>query len=169
MSRQYERAYEEALRSPEPFWARAAAAIQWLNPWDTVLDASRAPLYRWFTGGELNTCYNAIDYHVAHGRADQAAVIYDSPVTGTCRTLSYRQLLTDVARFAGVLSALGVVKGDRVVIYMPMTPEALIAMYACARIGAIHSVVFGWFAAPELGVRRHHATPKGVGSASCGH
>ncbi len=168
MSRQYERAYEEALRSPEPFWARAAAAIQWLKPWDTVLDASRAPLYRWFTGGELNTCYNAIDYHVAHGRADQAAVIYDSPVTGTCRTLSYRQLLTDVARFAGVLSALGVVKGDRVVIYMPMTPEALIAMYACARIGAIHSVVFGGFAAPELAVRIDDATPKVVVSASCG-
>jgi propionyl-CoA synthetase len=168
MSGQYARTYEAALRFPERFWARAADAIQWLKPWDTVLDTSRAPLYRWFSGAELNTCYNAIDYHVAHGRADQTAVIYDSPVTGTCRTLSYRELLGEVARFAGVLAALGVVKGDRVVIYMPMTPEALIAMYACARIGAIHSVVFGGFAAPELAVRIDDATPKVVVSASCG-
>src|SRR5260370_18189403 len=113
MRRQYERAYAEAMRSPEPFWARAAAGIQWLKPWDTVLDASRAPLYRWFSGGELNTCYNAIDYHVAHGRADQAAVIYDSPVTGTCRTLSYPQLLTHVARSPAVLSPLPFPKGHR--------------------------------------------------------
>src|SRR5260370_10743317 len=168
MSGRYERAYEEALRFPERFWARAAGAIQWLKPWDTVLDASQAPLYRWFSGAELNTCYNAIDYHVGHGRGDQAAVIYDSPVTGTCRTLTYRQLLSEVARFAGVLASLGVVKGDRVVIYMPMTPEALIAMYACARIGAIHSVVFGGFAAPELAVRIEDAAPKVVISASCG-
>jgi propionyl-CoA synthetase len=168
MSGQYARTYEAALRFPERFWARAADAIQWLRPWDTVLDGSRAPLYHWFSGAELNTCYNAIDYHVAHGRADQTAVIYDSPVTGTCRTLSYRELLSAVARFAGVLAALGVVKGDRVVIYMPMIPEALIAMYACARIGAIHSVVFGGFAAPELAVRIDDATPKVVVSASCG-
>jgi propionyl-CoA synthetase len=168
MSGQYQRTYEEALRFPEQFWARAAGAIRWLKPWDTVLDASQAPLYRWFTGAELNTCYNAIDYHVAHGRADQPAVIFDSPVTGTCRTLSYRQLLSEVARCAGVLVSLGVVKGDRVVIYMPMIPEALIAMYACARIGAIHSVVFGGFAAQELAVRIDDATPKVVVSASCG-
>ncbi|HYL22155.1 MAG TPA: propionyl-CoA synthetase [Gemmatimonadales bacterium] len=168
MSPHYERAYHDAMQSPERFWARAAAAIQWHKPWDTVLDASHAPLYRWFSGAELNTCYNAIDYHVAHGRADQAAVIYDSPVTDTRRTLTYRQLLAEVARFAGVLSSLGVVKGDRVVIYMPMIPEALIAMYACARIGAIHSVVFGGFAAQELAVRIEDAAPKVVVSASCG-
>src|SRR5437868_11679444 len=157
MSGNYQRAYDEAVRSPERFWGRAGEAIHWLKPWDTVLDSSDAPLYRWFTGGQLNTCYNAIDYHVEHGRADQAAVIYDSPVTGVRRILTYRELLEEVARFAGVLSSLGVTKGDRVVIYMPMTPEALIAMYGCARIGAVHSVVFGGFASQELAVRIEHA------------
>ena len=168
MSGSYQRAYDEAVRSPELFWARAGEAIHWLKPWDRVLDSTEAPLYRWFTGGQLNTCYNAIDYHVEHGRADQAAVIYDSPVTGVRRILSYRELLEEVARFAGVLSSLGVTKGDRVVIYMPMTPEALIAMYGCARIGAVHSVVFGGFASHELAVRIEHAAPKVVVSASCG-
>jgi propionyl-CoA synthetase len=168
MSGNYQRAYDEAVRSPEQFWARAGEAIHWLKPWDRVLDSTEAPLYRWFTGGRLNTCYNAIDYHVEHGRADQAAVIYDSPVTGVRRVLSYRELLEEVARFAGVLSSLGVSKGDRVVIYMPMTPEALIAMYGCARIGAVHSVVFGGFASQELAVRIEHAAPKVVVSASCG-
>jgi len=156
------------MRSPETFWRRAAEAITWSRPFERVLDDSRAPLYRWFSGGELNTCYNAIDFHVENGRASQTAVIYDSPVTATKRTLSYRDLLQQVARFAGALSALGVVKGDRVVIYMPMMPETLIAMYACARIGAIHSVVFGGFAANELAVRIEDAAPKIVLSASCG-
>jgi propionyl-CoA synthetase len=168
MSGNYQRAYDDAVRSPERFWARAGEAIHWLKPWDTVLDTAHAPLYRWFTGGQLNTCYNAIDYHVEHGRADQPAVIYDSPVTGVRRTLTYRELLDEVARFAGVLASLGVTKGDRVVIYMPMTPEALIAMYGCARIGAVHSVVFGGFASHELAVRIEHAAPKVVVSASCG-
>jgi propionyl-CoA synthetase len=168
MAGTYQRAYDDAVRDPERFWARAGEAIHWLKPWDMVLDSSNAPLYRWFTGGQLNTCYNAIDYHVEHGRADQAAVIYDSPVTGVRRTLSYRELLDEVARFAGVLTSLGVTKGDRVVIYMPMTPEALIAMYGCARIGAVHSVVFGGFASHELAVRIEHAAPKVVVSASCG-
>jgi propionyl-CoA synthetase len=168
MADNYQAAYDEAVRSPERFWGRAARAIHWLKPWDTVLDSSNAPLYRWFTGGQLNTCYNAIDYHVEHGRADQPAVIYDSPVTGVRRTLSYRELLDEVARFAGVLTSLGVTKGDRVIIYMPMTPEALIAMYGCARIGAVHSVVFGGFASQELAVRIEHAAPKVVVSASCG-
>jgi propionyl-CoA synthetase len=168
MSGNYQRAYDEAVRSPERFWGRAAQSIHWLKPWDTVLDSTGAPLYRWFTGGQLNTCYNAIDYHVEHGRADQPAVIYDSPVTGVRRTLTYRELLDQVARFAGVLASLGVTKGDRVVIYMPMTPEALIAMYGCARIGAVHSVVFGGFASQELAVRIEHAAPKVVVSASCG-
>ena len=168
MSGNYQRAYQEAMQSPDQFWGRAAEAIHWLKRWDRVLDPSRAPFYRWFTGGELNTCYNAIDYHVEHGRADQLAVIYDSPVTDTRGTLTYRQLLDQVARFAGVLTSLGVAKGDRVLIYMPMTPEVLIAMYACARIGAIHSVVFGGFASHELAVRIDDATPKVVVSASCG-
>ena len=168
MSGNYQRAYDEAVGSPERFWGRAAQSIHWLKPWDTVLDSTHAPLYRWFTGGQLNTCHNAIDYHVEHGRADQPAVIYDSPVTGVRRTLTYRELLDQVARFAGVLASLGVTKGDRVVIYMPMTPEALIAMYGCARIGAVHSVVFGGFASQELAVRIEHAAPKVVVSASCG-
>jgi propionyl-CoA synthetase len=164
----YQQAYEESIRSPERFWARAAEAVHWHKPWSAVLDASRPPFYRWFSGGELNTCYNAIDYHVEHGRADQPAVIYDSPVTDTLRTITYRHLLDEVARFGGVLTGLGVRKGDRVVIYMPMTPEALIAMYGCARIGAIHSVVFGGFASQELAVRIGDAAPKVVVSASCG-
>ncbi len=133
-----------------------------------VLDASAAPLYRWFTGGEINTCFNAIDRHVLHGRADQAAVIYDSPVTQTKRTITYRELRDEVAQFAGVLKSLGVEKGDRVIIYMPMTPETLIGIYACARIGAVHSVVFGGFAPQELAVRIDDAQPKVVLTASCG-
>src|SRR5712691_4709575 len=171
MSGNYHLAYDAALRCPEQFWARASQAIHWLKPWDSVLDSADAPLYRWFTGGQLNTCYNTIDYHVEHGRADQLAVIYDSPVTGVRRTLTYRELLDEVARFAGALTSLGVTQGDRVVIYMPMTPEALIAMYGCARIGAVHSVVFGGFASQELAVRIEHAAPKVVvseiGRASC--
>jgi propionyl-CoA synthetase len=164
----YEGAYDESLRDPDRFWARAAEALHWEQPWSSVLDASRAPFYRWFTGGRLNTCYNAIDRHVAGGRAEQAAVIYDSPVTDTRRTLTYRELRDEVARFAGALASLGVTRGDRVLIYMPMVPEVLIAMYACARIGAVHSVVFGGFASPELAVRIDDATPKVIVSASCG-
>jgi propionyl-CoA synthetase len=164
----YQRAYQACLADPESFWGQAAQQIDWYRPYERVLDASNPPLYRWFVGGELNTCHNAIDYHVENGRADQLAVIYDSPVTGTKRKLTYRQLRGEVARFAGVLTSLGVTKGDRVVIYMPMTVEALIAMYGCARIGAIHSVVFGGFAAPELAVRIEDAAPKVVISASCG-
>jgi len=168
MTGAFQRAYEESMRSPETFWARAARRIHWSKPFEKVLDDSQAPLYRWFAGGELNTCYNAIDRHVEGGRADQLAVIYDSPVTATRRTLTYRQLREEVARFAGGLASLGVAKGDRVVIYMPMVPETLIAMHACARIGAVHSVVFGGFAAHELAVRIEDATPKVVVSASCG-
>src|SRR6266498_5187077 len=164
----YERAYRDAIQSPEQFWARAGESIQWYRRWDTVLDRSNPPFYRWFSGGRLNTCYNAIDYHVAHGRADQPALIYDSPVTGTQRTLSYRELRDEVALFAGGLASLGVTKGDRVLIYMPMTPEVVIAMYGCARIGAIHSVVFGGFASHELAVRIEDAAPKVIVSASCG-
>ena len=168
MTGKYRQACDEAIRSPEAFWGRAAQETQWHRPWQAVLDRSNAPFYRWFTGGELNTCYNALDYHVEHGRADQLALIYDSPVTDTRRTFTSRELLDEVARFAGVLTSLGVAKGDRVVIYMPMVPEALIAMYACARIGAIHSVVFGGFASHELAVRIEDAAPKVIVSASCG-
>ncbi|MEQ1690843.1 MAG: propionyl-CoA synthetase [Gemmatimonas sp.] len=164
----YADAYAAATSDPEAFWAAAAESLHWNRRWDRVLDDSAAPLYRWFTGGELNTCYNAIDRHVLTGRGEQAAVIYDSPVTKTKRTISYRALQDEVARFAGALRALGVERGDRVVIYMPMTPETLIGMYACARLGAVHSVVFGGFAPAELAVRIDDAQPKVVLTASCG-
>ncbi len=132
------------------------------------MDDSRAPFYRWFVGGQMNTCYNALDRHVDRGRADQLALIYDSPVTDTVKTFTYRELRDTVATFAGALAAQGVERGDRVVIYMPMVPEAAIAMLACARLGAIHSVVFGGFAASELAGRIEDAQPKVVVSASCG-
>jgi propionyl-CoA synthetase len=159
--------YRRSLEDPEGFWAEAAAQIDWVQPWETVLDQTRAPLYRWFTGGRLNSCYNALDRHVERGRADQPALIYDSPVTETTKSFTYRALRDEVARFAGALVAEGVGRGDRVVLYMPMVPEAVIAMLACARIGAIHSMVFGGFAANELASRIQDATPKLVVSASC--
>jgi len=168
MTNAYQGAYERSLNDPEGFWADAAQEIDWYKTWDKVLDDSQAPFYRWFAGAECNTCYNALDRHVAGGRADQAALIYDSPVTGTVKTYSYAELLDQVARFAGVLAGLGVSKGDRVIVYMPMVPEAAIAMLACARLGAIHSVVFGGFAANELAVRIDDAKPKAIVSASCG-
>ncbi len=168
MFKSYEDAYRRSLEDREGFWSIAAGAIHWDKKWDKVLDDSKAPFYRWFAGGKLNTCYNAIDYHVENGRKDQTAIIYDSPVTGTKQKITYGELLTKVAQFAGVLKSLGVEKGDRVVIYMPMIPEAAVAMFACARIGAIHSLVFGGFASNELAVRIEDAKPKIVLSASCG-
>ncbi len=160
--------YEKSIKYPAAFWAEPAESIDWVRRWDKVLDDSRQPFYRWFTGGELNTCYNALDRHVASGRADQAAIIYDSPVTGTVRKITYQELLEQVSLFAGALKGLGVTKGDTVVLYMPMVPEALVAMLACARLGAIHSVVFGGFAAKELAIRIDDAKPKVIVSASCG-
>jgi propionyl-CoA synthetase len=164
----FDEVYRRSLEDPEGFWAEAAAAIDWIEPWERVLDDSRAPFYRWFAGGRLNTCQNALDRHVEHGRADQPALIYDSPVTGTTAAFTYRELRDAVARFAGALAAQGVERGDRVIVYMPMVPEAVIAMLACARIGAVHSVVFGGFAANELASRIEDARPKVVVSASCG-
>lgn len=160
--------YRHSLEQPETFWAEAASALHWEKRWDKVLDGAKAPLYRWFSGGKLNTCYNALDRHVEGGRAEQTALIYDSPVTGTTRQYTYRELREAVALFAGALVAQGVRQGDRVVVYMPMVPEAAIAMLACARIGAVHSVVFGGFAAPELAKRIDDATPVLIVSASCG-
>jgi len=168
MSGAYEETYREWLRDPEGFWARAAESIHWYKKWDQVLDASRAPFYRWFSGGLVNTCYNLLDVHVENGRAEQVALIYDSPVTGVVKWYTYRELLNEVALFAGALRNHGVEKGDRVIIYMPMVPETVIAMLACARIGAIHSVVFGGFAADELATRINDALPKVIVSASCG-
>ncbi|HET9322785.1 MAG TPA: propionyl-CoA synthetase [Gaiellaceae bacterium] len=164
----FEEIYRHSLEDPEEFWAGAAAAIDWVEPWERVLDDSRAPIYRWFTGGRLNTCHNALDRHVDAGRGDQLALVYDSPVTETTRTFTYRELRDAVAGFAGALAARGVERGDRVIVYMPMVPEAVIAMLACARLGAIHSVVFGGFAANELASRIEDAKPKVVVSASCG-
>src|SRR5262249_19741740 len=142
--------------------------IHWFKKWDRVLDASRPPFYRWFSGAMVNTCYNGLDRHVENGRANQLALIYDSPVTQTIKTFTYRELLHDVARFAGALARLGVQKGDRVIVYMPMMPETVIAMLACARIGAIHSVVFGGFAAHELASRISDAQAKLIIAGSCG-
>lgn len=164
----YEAMYNRWLGNPEIFWAEAAEAAHWYRKWDQVLDVSSTPFYRWFPGAVVNSCYNALDFHVENGRAAQPALIYDSPVTGVIRVYSYRELLDEVARFAGVLRLQGVEKGDRVIIYMPMVPEAAIAMLACARIGAIHSVVFGGFAADELAARINDAGPKLIVSASCG-
>ena len=164
----YAEAYRRSLEDPAGFWGDAASAVDWIMTPRRVLDDDTPPFYRWFTGGVLNTCYNAVDRHVIGGRADQAALIYDSPVTGSIRTYTYAELLELVARFAGVLRALGVEQGDRVVVYMPMIPEAVVAMLACARIGAVHSVVFGGFAPAELAVRIDDARPKVVVTASCG-
>jgi propionyl-CoA synthetase len=164
----YAEAFQQSLTDPDKFWGAAAGGIDWYRQPTVVLDKSNPPFYRWFADGALNTCFNALDRHVRDGRGDQAALIYDSPVTGTGRTLTYRQLLDEVARFAGVLRDLGTGAGDRVVIYMPMVPEAIVAMLACARLGAVHSVVFGGFAAPELAARIDDAAPKVVVSASCG-
>ena len=164
----YRTLYRNSLENPEKFWAETAAELVWTKPWDKVIDDSDAPNYEWFTGGEINTCYNALDRHCEQGRAEQAALIYDSPVTGQVRTYSYAELRDEVAVFANVLQNNGVEKGDRVIVYMPMIPEAVISVLACARIGAIHSVVFGGFAAKELATRVVDASPKLVISASCG-
>ncbi len=160
--------YRRSLEDPEGFWAEQAEKIDWERRWDRVLDDTNPPFYRWFRGGVLNTCWNAVDRHVEGGRADQPAIVHDSAMTGEIRTLTYRELRDRVALFAGVLRRYGVEKGDRVVIYMPMVPEAVVAMLACARLGAVHSVVFGGFAAHELAARIDDARPKLVVSASCG-
>lgn len=164
----YQDVYRESLESPDTFWGRAAEEIVWEKKWDTVLENLNPPFSRWFTGGVLNTCYNAVDRHVREGRGQQTALIYDSPVTETVKKFSYIELQERVSKIAGMLSGLGVDKGDTVIIYMPMIPEAVMSMLACARIGAIHSVVFGGFAARELAIRIDDAKPKVVLSASCG-
>jgi propionyl-CoA synthetase len=168
MTNLYDAAFEKSIKDPNGFWGEAGEKVHWYKKWDKVLDDSNKPFYRWFQGGEINTAYNALDYHIDQGRGAQAALIYDSPVTDTIKTFTYAQLRDEVAKFAGALAAQGVAKGDRVLIYMPMVPEAVIAMLATARIGAVHSVVFGGFAAKELAVRINDAKPKVIVSASCG-
>jgi len=164
----YESTYRRSLEDREAFWHEAAAAVDWHSEPQRVLDDSRPPFYRWFPDGVLNTCANAVDRHADGGRADQAALVYDSPVTGTIRVFTYAELRDEVATLAGALARLGVGAGDTVIVYMPMVPEAVFAMLACARLGAIHSVVFGGFAAHELAVRIDDARPKVVLSGSCG-
>ena len=164
----YVDAYNKSLVNPQGFWGEVAEDCHWYKKWDKVLDDTNKPFYRWFSGGVTNTCYNALDLHVERGNGDRTALIYDSPVTDTIRKYTYSQLRDETAKFAGVLADQGVTKGDRVLIYMPMIPEAAIAMLACARIGAIHSVVFGGFASNELATRIEDAKPKVVVSASCG-
>lgn len=162
----YDGVFQESISDPNGFWGKAAENISWYKKWEKVLDDSKNPFYRWFSGGELNTCYNALDRHVENGRAEQVALIYDSPVTNTIQKFTYRELLDQVSLFAGALRNLGVGKGDTVVIYMPMIPQAVIAMLACARLGAVHSVVFGGFAPHELAIRIDDAKPKVLISAS---
>ncbi len=160
--------HRRSIEHPDDFWGEAAGAIDWHRLPERILDADRAPFYRWFVGGELNTCHNAVDRHVAAGRADQPALVYDSAVSASGCVYSYAELRDEVARLAGALRSLGVDRGDTVVVYMPMVPEAVFAMLACARIGAVHSVVFGGFAARELAIRIDDARPKAILSASCG-
>ena len=164
----YHEVYARSMRDPEGFWGEAAQAIDWYEPAKKVFDKDAGVYGRWFTGASCNTCYNAIDRHVERGRAHQPAIIYDSPVTNTKRVITYAELLREVQTLAAVLQDFGVTKGDRVILYMPMVPEALFAMYACARIGAIHSVVFGGFAPKELATRLDDCKPKLILSASCG-
>jgi propionyl-CoA synthetase len=164
----YRDAYTQSLTDPDGFWLGAASLVDWDRPPTRALDDSTAPLYRWFPDGRLNTCHNALDRHVADGRGDQPALIYDSPMTGAVTRYTYRELRDQVALFAGVLAGLGVAAGDRVIIYMPMVPQAVIAMLACARLGAVHSVVFGGFAPRELASRIEDARPKVIVAASCG-
>ncbi len=164
----YSELYEQSINDPEAFWGEAAEELHWYKKWDKVLDSDAKPVPRWFVGAEFNTCYNAVDRHVESGRGDQTAIIYDSPITDSQRKISYAELQQQVAKFGSVLLSQGVKKGDRVIIYMPMIPEAAVAMLACARIGAIHSVVFGGFAANELATRIDDAKPNVIVSASCG-
>ncbi|EPY01261.1 propionyl-CoA synthetase [Magnetospirillum fulvum] len=168
MTNPYQQAFDMSLKDPEGFWGEAAQGIHWDKPWDKVLDDSKAPFYRWFVGAETNTCFNAVDRHVADGRGDQAAIIYDSPVSGSKRIITYSELQDQVSRLAGGLADLGVTKGDRVLLYMPMIPEAVVGMLAMARLGAIHTVVFGGFAPSELATRINDAAPKVILTASCG-
>jgi propionyl-CoA synthetase len=160
--------HKDSLSAPEEYWGRVGNDIVWTKKPEKILESSKAPFYTWYKGGEMNTCYNCVDRHIADGFGDQNAIIFDSPVTSVIRKITYKQLGEQVNTFAGLLVEQGVVKGDRVVIYMPNIPEASVAMLACARIGAIHSVVFGGFAAPELATRIRDSTPKLIICSSCG-
>src|ERR1700743_1348391 len=159
---EYEIFHRRSMWGAGAFWAEAATMLEWDRPWDSVLSTCELGRWRWFAGAEANTCWNALDRHVRDGRGEQLALVYDSPLTGQVRKFTYAQLLDLTARFAGALKGLGVEKGDRVLIYMPVIPEAAVAMLACARIGAVHSVVFGGFAAREVATRIIDAPPQGI-------
>ncbi|EEB15004.1 luciferase, putative, partial [Pediculus humanus corporis] len=167
-SEKYQKAYSKSINEPEEFWAEVGKSVTWYTPWSKVIDNSNQPFTKWFVGGKLNACYNAIDRHVESGKGEKVALIHDSPVTNTIRHVTYNELYSKVSRLAGALSALGVEKGDRVLIYMPLIPETIMAMLATVRLGAVHSVVFGGFAARELCVRIEHSEPKVIIAASCG-
>ncbi|CAG2058878.1 unnamed protein product, partial [Timema podura] len=167
-SSKYVETFQRSIENPEEFWAEVGRGVSWSKTWDRVLDDTNQPFTKWFVGGELNACYNAVDRHVEAGRGGKVALIHDSPITKTVRHVTYLELQDKVSRLAGALADLGVGRGDRVLIYMPLIPEAIIAMLATARLGAIHSVVFGGFAARELCARIEHAEPKIIIAASCG-
>ena len=164
----YHDLYTRSLGDPEGFWGEAAREIDWIEPAKKILDPASGIYGRWFTGAVVNTCYNALDRHVAGGRGDQLALVHDSPLANTVTKFTYAELLGEVQTLAAVMGDFGIAKGDRVILYMPMVPEAVVAMLACARIGAVHSVVFGGFAARELATRIEDAKPKLIFSASCG-
>jgi len=164
----YQKLYDRSINDKEAFWLEQANDIHWDKPPSIAIDESSAPFYHWFPDGKTNACYNAVDFHVKNGRADQVAIIYDSPITNNSAKITYKELQNRVAKVAGMLQQNGVAVGDRVIVYMPMIPEAAIAMLACARIGAVHSVVFGGFAANELAVRIDDCQPKAILAASCG-
>src|SRR5437868_4071972 len=164
----YHEVHARSLSDPEGFWAEAAREIDWIEPAKKIFDPSMGTYGRWFAGGAVNTCYNALDRHVANGRGDQVALIHDSPLANTISKFTYAEMLREVQALAAVMQEFGVAKGDRVILYMPMVAEAVVAMLACARIGAVHSVVFGGFAAKELATRIEDAKPKLIFSASCG-
>ena len=167
-SEKYQHQLEQSLTNPEEYWGQISENTVWTKKWDKVMDNSKSPFVRWFVNGELSMCYNCVDRHVDEGHGDSPALIWDSPITNSKRTFSYHQLQTEVARLAGQLSRMGVSKGDRVMVYMPMIPETIISMLAIIRLGAVHSVVFGGFAAKELAVRIRHCEPKVIISSSCG-
>jgi propionyl-CoA synthetase len=164
----YHEVHARSLADPEGFWAEAAREIDWIEPAKKIFDPAMGAYGRWFAGGVVNTCYNALDRHVANGRADQVALIHDSPLTNSISKFTYAEMLKEVQTLAAVMADFGVAKGDRVILYMPLVAEAVFAMLACARIGAVHSVVFGGFAAKELATRIEDAKPKLIFSASCG-
>jgi len=168
LSNHYETLYKTSITSPEKFWGEAARDVKWFKPYKKVLDDSNPPFYRWFPEGKINTCFNAIDRHVEEGNGSRTAIIYDSPVTSKKISFTYSDLQKRVSIFAGALKNFGIKKGDRIIIYMPMIPEALVAIFACARIGAVHSVVFGGFASNELAARIDDSEAKLIITASCG-